>query len=186
VQGYWFKGRKGRKGRTGEPANRQIAGVNHLKRPTMAKTSLDRPIEELADRTGHKTLATWAADCALRVLPFFEKRLPGDDRPRKAVEATRAWVRTGMFRMANVRRTSLAAHAAARLIEQFHPARSAARAAGQAMASAHVGRHAIAAAIYAATAIRDASDPTKADAAALRERKWQYRRLLGLAEPSRR
>jgi len=157
-----------------------------MKRPTMAKTDMDKPIEELADRAGRKTLATWAADCAGRVLPFFEKRLSDDNRPRKAIEATRAWARTGVFRMADVRRTSLDAHAAARRIEPFHPARSAARAAGQAMASAHVGRHAIAAAIYAATAVRDAEVPAKADAAALKERKWQYRRLLGLAGSSGR
>ena len=143
---------------------------------------MDKTIEELAGRAGHKTLATWAADCAGRVLPHFEKRLPGDNRPRKAVEAARAWARTGVFRMADVRRYSLDAHAAARQIETVHPARSAARAAGQAIASAHVGRHAVAAAIYAATAVRDAADPTKADAAMLKERKWQYRRLLELAE----
>ena len=153
-----------------------------MKRPTMAKTDLDRPIEVLAGRAGHKQLAIWAADCAGRVLPYFEKRLPDDDRPRKAIEATRRWARTGVFRMADVRRTSLDAHAAARQNEPFHPARSAARAAGQAIASAHVGRHAVAAAIYAATAVRDAADPAKADAATLKERKWQYRRLLELAE----
>lgn len=33
----------------------------------------------------------FAADCAERVLPIFEKHHPGDDRPRKAVEAARAF-----------------------------------------------------------------------------------------------
>ena len=151
-----------------------------MKRPKMAITGMDKPIEELVGRTGHKTLAIWAADCAERALPFFEKRHPGDDRPRKAIEAIRAWARTGVFRMADVRNTSLAAHAAAREVAEDDSARSAARAAGQAMATAHVPRHAIAAAIYAATAIRDAADPSDADAATVKERKWQFRHLLEL------
>jgi len=155
-----------------------------MKKPIMAKTVMDKPIEELVDGTDHKILAIWAADCAERALPFFEQRYPEDDRPRKAMRAIRAWVKSGVFRMADVRETSLAAHAAARNVEDHHPARSAARAAGQAMATAHVPRHAIAAAIYAATAFRDAADPSKADAAVLKERNWQYRHLLELAKPS--
>ena len=45
------------------------------------------------DKSDHKSLALWAADCAERVLPCFEETLPEDDRPRRAVEAARAWVR---------------------------------------------------------------------------------------------
>jgi hypothetical protein len=36
-------------------------------------------------------LAIWATDCAERVLPHFEKKYPKDNRPRKAIEAGRAW-----------------------------------------------------------------------------------------------
>src|SRR3989344_2332334 len=61
-----------------------------------------------------KLFATWAADCAERVLPFFEKAYPNDKRPRKAIEACRTWVRTGIFKMADIRKASLNAHAAAR------------------------------------------------------------------------
>jgi len=61
-----------------------------MKRSIMAKTVLDTPIYELADRTDHKILAIWAADCAERALAFFEQRYPEDDRPRKAIEAIRA------------------------------------------------------------------------------------------------
>lgn len=145
---------------------------------------MDGPITELASRTDHKTLAVWAADCAERVLPYFEEQYTEDTRPRKAIEACREWARTGVFRMADVRSTSLAAHAAARAAEEYSPARSAARAAGQAMAAAHVPAHAIAAAIYAATAVRDAAGTTDADSAAMREREWQYLHLLGLKETS--
>jgi Imm-5 like putative immunity protein len=155
-----------------------------MRRQIIAVTPLDEPIEEVVRKTGHKTLAIWAADCAERVLPFFEHKYPEDDRPRKAIEALREWIRTGVFRMADVRRTSLAAHAAARNVKEDNPARSAARAAGQAMATAHVPAHALAAARYAATAVRDASSLPDADGAATGEREWQYQHLLKLIERS--
>jgi hypothetical protein len=150
-----------------------------MKRPILAKTSLDEPIEELARSTNHRILAIWAADCAERVLPYFEERYPEDDRPRKAIEALRKWIRTGEFKMTDVRKASLAAHAAAREVEGDNAARSAARAAGQAMATAHVSLHAIAAARYAVSAVRDAN-LSDADAAAIREREWQYQHLVEL------
>lgn len=151
-----------------------------MRRRKIAVTGMDGPIEELARRADHTTLAVWAADCAERVLPFFERRRPDDPRPRAAIEACREWARTHVFRMADVRSASLAAHAAARAVEEDDAARSAARAAGQAMATPHVPAHAIAAARYAATAVRDAADPAEADGAATREREWQYRHLIEL------
>ena len=36
-------------------------------------------------------LRLFAADCAEKVLPIFEKERPNDDRPRKAIEAARAY-----------------------------------------------------------------------------------------------
>lgn len=155
-----------------------------MRRRRIAKTSLDGVIEERADTTGHKTLATWAADCTERVLPYFEAKYPGDTRPRDAISALRAWIRTGEFHMSEVRRASLAAHAAARSVEEDDAARSAARAAGQAMASAHVPRHALAAALYAASAVRDASPLSESEAAVLREREWQLRHLEELHRDS--
>jgi hypothetical protein len=120
-------------------------------------------------REDQRALALWAADCAEHVLPYFEERFPEDDRPREAIAACREWVRTGIFRMADVRRDSLAAHAAAREAEPGSAARFAARAAGQAVATAHVPSHAIGAAWYGAKA---------ADAAGISgEREWQYERL---------
>ncbi len=151
----------------------------------MAVTPLDQQIADLAAGTDHQTLAVWAADCAGRVLPLFEDSFPGDQRPRQAIEASRKWVQTGEFRMADVRRAALGAHAAAREAGEFTAARSAARAAGHALATAHVKTHSIAAAIYAATAVRDASDPAGAEAATLREREWQYRHLVALQERCR-
>lgn len=148
-----------------------------MKRPKIVKTGMDGVIEERALGTDHQTLATWAADCAERVLPLFEEKYPGDTRPREAIAALREWICTGEFHMANVRRGSLAAHAAARAVAEDDAARSSARAAGQALATAHVPRHALAAALYAATAVRDATPPSEMDAATLREREWQLRHL---------
>jgi len=149
-----------------------------MKKPKLVRTDLDQRITARVGKTGHKTLAIWACDCAERVLPYFEAKYPQDHRPRRALEAGRAWVRSGVFRMADVREAALEAHAAARDAEGA--ARSAARAAGQAVATAHVPNHAVAAAVYAATAVRDGVDATDADTAVSQERAWQYAHLLEL------
>jgi len=107
------------------------------------------------------SLATWAADCAERVLPLFEKAYLNDDRPRKAIAVCQEWVRTGMFKMSTIRGASLAAHAAAREVKENVAACFAARSAGQAVATAHVSQHAFGAAYYALKAIA-AADPSHA------------------------
>ncbi len=84
--------------------------------------------------------------------------------------------------MAVIRKASLDSHAAAREAGEDSSARSAARAAGQAVATAHVPRHAYGAAVYAQQAVFRASDPARADAAAAKERDWQYRHLIELRE----
>jgi hypothetical protein len=124
------------------------------------------------DKQDQTLMATWAADCAERVLPFFEKAYPKDDRPRKAIEACRTWVRTGVFKMADIRGASLAAHAAARDAKENDPACFAARAAGQAVATAHVPQHAFGGAYYALKAIA-AADPAHAEVKVAKERNWQ-------------
>lgn len=121
-------------------------------------------------------MATWAADCAERVLPLFEKVYPEDDRPRRAIEACRTWVRTGVFRMAEIRGASLGAHAAARDAKENDAACFAARAAGQAVATAHVPQHAYGAAYYALKAVA-AADPANAGVTVGREWDWQAGRL---------
>ncbi len=149
-----------------------------MKRWKMADSSLDKSIVNLATGVDHRILAIWAADCAERALPLFEELRPRDPRPRRAIEALREWVTSGVFRMADVRRTALDAHAAARDVQGNDAARSAARAAGQAMATAHVPSHALAAAIYAATAFRDAAATGNEEGATMREREWQFCHLL--------
>jgi glutamate synthase domain-containing protein 2 len=154
-----------------------------MKKSKMAiKNPREGKIAELAKKMDHKTLAKWGLDCAERVLHYFEDKYPKDGRPRVAIETGRAWVRTGVFRMAVIRKASLDSHAAAREVKDDEVARSAARAAGQAVAAAHVPEHALAAAAYAATVMRDAASPADADAAVEKEREWQYRHLLELRE----
>jgi hypothetical protein len=110
-------------------------------------------------------LVLWAIACAERVLPYFEKKCPNDDRPRRALETGKAWVRGGV-KFGEIRAASLSAHAAARETED-PAARAAARAAGQAVATAHAGRHAGGAAWYA---LKIVPDPEA-------ERAWQRRSL---------
>lgn len=132
-------------------------------------------IERLAADKDQKTLALWAADCAERVLPFFEEARPNDDRPRAAIGAGRAWAR-GKISVSESRDAAFAAHAAARETDQ-PAAQAAARAAGHAAATAHVAGHAVHAATYAAKAIARAN-PDNADLLIVGERDWQYQRLL--------
>ena len=126
------------------------------------------------DKQDRRLLAIWAADCAERVLPFFEKAYPRDDRPRKAIEACRTWVRTGVFNMADIRKASLAAHAAAREVKENNAACFAAHAAGQAVATAHVTEHAFGPAYYALKVVAADSD---AKVKIAKELNWQYRHL---------
>jgi hypothetical protein len=123
-----------------------------------------------------RLLAIWAADCTEHVLPFFEEEYPKDDRPGKAIEACRTWVRTGVFKMSMVRGASLAAHAAAREAKENNAACFAARAVGQAVATAHVPQHAFGSAYYALKAVA-ASDPVNAEVKIAEERNWQSQHL---------
>ena len=132
---------------------------------------------ELVRETDQRTLAVWAIDCAERVLPWFEEKCPDDHRPRKAIETLQEWLRTGVFQMAVIRKASLDAHAAARDVGDDSPARSAAHAAGQAVATAHVPRHAPGSAIYAQQALYRATRSIETVAG---ERDWQYERLVAL------
>jgi hypothetical protein len=145
-------------------------------------TRKDEEMIELVSKTDHKTVALWASACAERVMPYFEEKYPQDHRPRQAIETLKTWIDTGVFKMAVIRKASLDAHAAAREVGEDSPARSAAHAAGQAVATAHVPRHSYGPAIYAQQAIHRATNPTDADAAIAKERDWQLQHLLDLRE----
>lgn len=104
----------------------------------------------LLTQEDHALLALWAADCADRVLPLFEAEVPGDPRPREAIEAARAWARGDMPMMA-ARAAGGHAMGAARPLSGT--ARFAAYAAGQAACVGHVPEHDLGAAAYAIKAV---------------------------------
>ena len=140
----------------------------------------DERMVELIKKTHHKTLAMWAIDCTKRVLPYFEEKYPKDHRPQEAIETLQTWINTGVFKMALIRTASLASHAAAREVGEDNAARSAARAAGQAVATAHVRTHAVGSAIYALQAIHRATNDSDVEDAITKEQDWQYQHLLSL------
>ncbi len=150
-----------------------------MERSKFSLTHQDEAMVELVSKTDHKTLAVWAIDCAERVMPYFEEKYPKDHRPRNAIETLQAWIDTGVFKMAVIRKASLDSHAAAREVGEDSPARSAARAAGQAVATAHVPRHAYGPAIYAQQTIYRATNSMDAVES---ERNWQYQHLLDLRD----
>ena len=143
-------------------------------------TYKDESILELEKKTDHKILAIWAIDCVERVMPYYEEKYPEDYRPRNAIEALRDWVHTSVFKMSAIRKFSLESHAAAREVGKDDSSRSVARAAGQAVATAHVKTHVIGAANYALQAIYRATYSSDADDAVIKERNWQYQHLLEL------
>lgn len=151
-----------------------------MKKPKFSLVRHDDAMEELVRKTDKRTLAVWAIDCAERVMPYFKKAFPDDPRPRDALITLRDWIASGEFHMAVIRGASLGSHAAAREVGDDTPARSAARAAGQAVATAHVPGHSLSAAIYAQQAVWRAVKPEDAEAAVAEERDWQYRRLVEL------
>ena len=131
----------------------------------------------IVNKTDKKVLAVWAIECTLCVLPYFEEKYTMDKRPREALKTLRAWIKTGDFKMAVIRKASLDSHVAAREVGEDSPARSAARSAGQAVATAHVKTHSIGAAIYALQAI---SRATNSEEEVEKERLWMRGRLREL------
>ena len=155
-----------------------------VKKPTFSLNIKDEALQTLVNQCDHRTLAAWAIECVERVLPYFANAFPDDPRPRAALDTLERWHQTGEFSMKIIRAASLSAHAAAREVGADTPARSAARAAGQAVACAHVPEHAIAAANYALQACHRAHSEDEPDRAVADERAWQHQRLLALQEKS--
>ena len=122
----------------------------------------------------HHLLALWAALCAEHVLGLFESAQPGDQRPRQAIEQTRAWVR-GEVTMTQARAAGGHAMGAARDLRGAP--RHAAYAAGQAGAVAHVAAHDLGAAAYAIKAARAAAPAGRSEAAGRVECRWQRDQL---------
>lgn len=129
----------------------------------------------LLDESTHRMLAAWAVDCAEHVLPLFAAKCPDDDRPAHAIRTARAWSR-GEATVTEAREAAFAAHAAAR--DATDPvAREVARACGHAVATAHMADHELGAPFYAIRAVRLASPASEAQAAGVRECRWQREQL---------
>lgn len=120
-----------------------------------------------------RVVASWAADCAERVLAIFESESPTDSRPRDAIARTRAFAHGELDAAGEIRRRFVAGRAAHDVTTP--PAIAAARAAAQAAGVAHMGAHALGAAAYAAIAA-GLSRPDHVDAVR-DEIRWQLERL---------
>lgn len=127
------------------------------------------------DAGHHRLIAGWAAECAEHVLPLFTDKYPSDPRPGLAIETARAWSQ-GKVTVGEVRKAAFAAHEAARNISDA-TAQAVARAAGHAVATAHMADHELGAAAYAIKAVRLASSRSEANEAGEREHLWQRERL---------
>jgi hypothetical protein len=123
----------------------------------------------------HHLLAFWAADCAEHVLHLFEQVRPGDDRPRRAIELTRAWAR-GELTMTQARKAAFAS-AAAREVSGV--AKLVARSAAQAVVVSHVPAHELGAAAYAIRTAREAAPEGEQEQAGRLECRWQRAQLPG-------
>jgi hypothetical protein len=118
-----------------------------------------------------RALGSWAADCAERALPVYEKHAGSDSRPRAALDGIRVFAAGGK-RTAQLRTLALEALAAAREFSE-PAAAAAARAAGLAASSDYTHpladvqqtKHILGPAAYAALALEldDAGDPDIAD-----------------------
>jgi immunity protein 5 of polymorphic toxin system len=122
----------------------------------------------------HQLLALWAAACAEHVLDFFEAAQPEDPRPRRAIEAARAWAR-GEIKMMQAR--AIGGHAMGAARDLRGAARYAAYAAGQAAVVAHVAAHELGAAAYAIKAARAAAPEGAGEGAGRCECRWQRDQL---------
>ncbi len=125
----------------------------------------------------HHLLAIWAAQCAQHVLHYFEEVRPDDDRPRRAIELTHAWV-NGKITMKQARFAAGASQDAAREVKEMSEvARLTALSAGQAAVVAHVAAHELGAAAYAIRAVMLASPLDKREMFRRQECQWQRDRL---------
>ena len=122
----------------------------------------------------HHLLALWAATCAEHVSHFFEDECPEDERPRKAIEQVRGWVRGDVSMMES---RAAGGHAMGAARELHGAAREAAYAAGQAGVIAHVADHGLGAAAYAIRAVWAATPKDERTEAGREECRWQREQL---------
>jgi hypothetical protein len=115
----------------------------------------------------HRQLIKWACACVKHVFPLLGKQK--DERLEIAMMVAKEWEK-GNATVGDARNASVDAHAAAR--ESTNPiAIAIARAAGHAVATAHMADHSLGGALYALKALKIAGKSIDA------ERKWQNEQL---------
>jgi hypothetical protein len=116
-----------------------------------AESPLLADLHRLIAGANRRALILWALELAEETVLVLEVRYPDDHRPRKAVEAARAWA-AGEIKMPLARRAILACHAMAK--ELVEPADIAwCHAVGQACSTVHTEGHALGYPIYELTAL---------------------------------
>ena len=108
----------------------------------------------LIETQNKTTISNWCIDyCEANILSIFERHCPGDNRPRKALDAAREWL-LGNVKLPYVKNIILnECHAAARELEDKHAAQAAARCCGQAAACIHTPTHSLGLVFYGTAAI---------------------------------
>lgn len=131
-------------------------------------------ISDIIGTCSERTARLFAADCAEHVLDIFERVQPGDDRPRRAIKAARAFAdgRIGAEDLAAARLAARAAWADIAFDARHAAAAHAARAAAWAAASDIVEAGAV-------NAAHDAAETRAAEARADAEW-WQLYKLSQL------
>ena len=111
-------------------------------------------LRNLIDTQSKDTIRKWClAYAEEKLLPVFEKHCPGDERPRNAVNAARAYL-DGKVKFPVVKNIILnECHAAARELDANPIAQAAARAVGQGSAVVHTLTHSLGLYFYAAAAV---------------------------------
>lgn len=127
--------------------------LQHRRRRGMSSNIKPKDSKLWRDSYYHKLFGLKAAKEAERVLKFFEEERSNDNRPRRAIEAIRAWAQgERKLNMKEVRKLSLDAHASAREVKT-DAAKFAAHSAGQAVGTWHAPAHALGAFGYAGRAV---------------------------------
>ena len=111
-------------------------------------------LRNLIDTQSKNTIRRWCLGYAEeKVLPIFEKRCPGDNRPLNAVKAAQEYLE-GRVKFPVVRNIIMnECHAAARELDDNPIAQAAARAIGQGSAVVHALTHSLGLFFYAAAAV---------------------------------
>lgn len=113
-----------------------------------------KSLKRLVETQNKGTVARWCLTYTqTNILPVFERRCPGDIRPRMAIEASRDWF-AGRLKLPQAKDIILnQCHAAARELDADPAAQAAARACGHAASCCHTPGHSLGPAFYGAAAI---------------------------------